>query len=231
MQRGKGENPMPPRKPRLHLPQKERRAQLLECAVQVGARRGLGRLTHAAIAKEAGTSVPTVFLYFPNREELVRAVIVEVDRFYTEQGRIHHQASLIPHDILANHLRAFADSIDTHRGHALIWLEWSTSAGKESGLWDRFLDYQNRMMRTLAETIRKSETPDWERPRGWVLDAARLIRASAYAITQLKLMGQRQSEIERFIQHSVDMALGSRPATRRGAPASRSPKPSAKRAL
>lgn len=197
--------------------------------MRVGARRGLGRLTHAETAKEAGTSVPTVFLYFPNRDELVRAVIAEVDRFYTEQGRIHHQAPLTPHDILADHLRAFAASIDTQRDHALIWLEWSTSAGKESGLWDRFLDYQNRMTRTLAATIRKSETPDWERPRGWVLDAARLILASAYAITQLKLMGQRQSEIERFIQHSVDMALGSRPATNRGIPASRSSKSSAKR--
>jgi AcrR family transcriptional regulator len=183
--------------------------------MRVGARRGLGRLTHAAIAKEAGTSVPTVFLYFPNREELLRAVIAEVDRFYTEQGQVHHQSALPPYNILADHLRAFADSIDTHRDYALIWLEWSTSAGKESGFWDRFLDYQSRMTRTLAATIRKSEAPDWDRPRGWVLDAARLILASAYTITQLKLMGQRQSEIERFIQHSVDMALGSRPAASR----------------
>jgi AcrR family transcriptional regulator len=209
---------MLPRKPRPYLPQKERRAQLLECAVRVGARRGLGRLTHAATAKEAGTSVPTVFLYFPNREELLHAVIAEVDRFYTEQGQVHHQSALPPHDILANHLRAFADSIDTHRDHVLIWLQWSTSAGNEGTLRDDFLDYQGRMMRTLTATIRKSQAQDRQRPRGWVPDAARLILASAYAITQLKLMGQRQGEIERFIQHSVGMALGDRPAASRNVP-------------
>jgi TetR/AcrR family transcriptional regulator, hemagglutinin/protease regulatory protein len=45
----------------------ERRPQLLECAMRVFARRGLGSARHSEIAKEAKVSVPTVFFYFPSR--------------------------------------------------------------------------------------------------------------------------------------------------------------------
>ncbi len=42
----------------------ERRPQLLQCAIRVFARRGLGGAHHAEIAREARVSVPTVFFYF-----------------------------------------------------------------------------------------------------------------------------------------------------------------------
>ena len=49
---------------RRRLPKDERRAQLVECAVLVAARKGIGRLAHAEVAREAGVAIPTVFLYF-----------------------------------------------------------------------------------------------------------------------------------------------------------------------
>jgi len=53
----------------------ERRPQLLQCAIRVFARRGLGGAHHAEISREARVSIPTVFFYFPTREVLVMAVL------------------------------------------------------------------------------------------------------------------------------------------------------------
>src|SRR5262245_6016768 len=60
----------------------DRRDQLLECAVQVFARRGLGRGGHAEVAEQARVAVATVFAYFKTREDLQVAVLAEVARTF-----------------------------------------------------------------------------------------------------------------------------------------------------
>ena len=60
---------------RRRLPPEERRAQLLEIAIDVFAERGLGAARHAEIAERAGVAVSTVFAYFETREALVDAVL------------------------------------------------------------------------------------------------------------------------------------------------------------
>jgi AcrR family transcriptional regulator len=47
------------------LDEAERRALLLQCAIRVFARRGIGAARRAEIASKAKVSVPTVFFYFP----------------------------------------------------------------------------------------------------------------------------------------------------------------------
>src|SRR5215831_11115554 len=75
----------------------ERRALLLQCAMRVFARRGLGSARHAEIARAAKVSVPTVFFYFPTRTVLVSAVLEEVARFFTEMAdRVHSQRAPAP---------------------------------------------------------------------------------------------------------------------------------------
>src|SRR5579885_3157999 len=72
------------------LEQPERKAVLLQTAIRVFARRGLGGARHTEIAREAGVSVPTVFFYFPTREALVHDVLTEVAGFYEDMTeRIH----------------------------------------------------------------------------------------------------------------------------------------------
>src|SRR5215510_2353636 len=100
-------DPVRPRARRL-LPT-ERRAQLLICALRVFARRGLGEARHGEIAKEAGVSVPTVFFYFPTRNELVNAVLDEVERFYIELAEQAHRRDLPAQQILLQHAVAFAE--------------------------------------------------------------------------------------------------------------------------
>ena len=62
----------------------QRRAQLLACAITAFAEVGISRAGHAEVARRAGVSVPTVFVYFPTREALVDAVLGEVGRYIVE---------------------------------------------------------------------------------------------------------------------------------------------------
>src|SRR5690348_6718582 len=96
----------------------ERREQLLTCALRIFARRGLGEARHAEIAKEAGVSVATTFFYFPTRTDLVTAVLDEVERFYCAMAECMHRQALPAPQIMLNHARTFADSVDSHPDYA-----------------------------------------------------------------------------------------------------------------
>src|SRR5690242_19979116 len=94
--------------PRQRMQSNLRREQLLDCAVRVIARHGLGSSPHAATAEEAAVSVPTVFAYFPTRVDLLRAVVGEVDRFYEDLSKTAVYRKLNPVDSIMAFLEACA---------------------------------------------------------------------------------------------------------------------------
>ena len=199
----------PARKPRAsRLDQAERRAQLLQCAMRVFARRGLGAARHAEIAEEAGVSVPAVFFYFPTREELVDAILEEVDRFLVEMAEKIHADDRAAPEILLEHARAFAASVDTHPDYARVWLDWSTAIREE--MWPRYLDFQERIVAILARTIRR-----WLNERGVandveIEDDARLMVAAAHMVAQMKFTRVPPEKLDHFLNTLVSAALGNR---------------------
>jgi TetR/AcrR family hemagglutinin/protease transcriptional regulator len=184
----------------------ERRPQLLECAMRVFARRGLGSARHSEIAKEAKVSVPTVFFYFPSREALVKAVLEEVARFLTDMTvEIHSSPGPAP-EIVLTHAKAFADSVDTHPDYARVWLDWSTAMRDE--IWPLYLEFQENIVAIIADTIRR-----WQRARGMseqeAEDDARLIVGSAHMIAQMKFTRCTPEKLDHFLRTLVRSALGS----------------------
>ena len=104
-----------PTEKRRRLPPEERRAQLLEIAIDVFADRGLGAARHAEIAERAGVAVSTVFAYFETREALVDAVLDEVADFFLQAaGRVHGQDKGCV-EILREVGDALVDFLHTHR--------------------------------------------------------------------------------------------------------------------
>jgi AcrR family transcriptional regulator len=71
--------PTRPHEPRPYLRAGERRAQLLEAAATIVGREGLGGLTIAGLAAEAGVSRQWVYEHFSDLDSLYRALIL--DRF------------------------------------------------------------------------------------------------------------------------------------------------------
>lgn len=194
---------MPVSKKRTRLPPEDRRAQLIRCAIKVAAAKGLGRTVHADVARRAQVAVPTAFLYFPNREALLTAVVQEVDRFYMAMAREHHSGNVDPLQALRDHFQNFGDSVDSAPDYAKIWLEWSTLVRNDMGLWDAFLDFQERVIRLCARSIRQGQKDGMVSAGISVPDSARLLVASSYTLAQLKFM-QRS---HRLIQRYIDQAL------------------------
>ena len=198
---------MPTKRKRMRLSPKARRAQLIYHAVQLAATKGLGRIVHADVAEAAKVAVATVFLYFPNRQALLTAVIQEVDRFYIQMARAHHNADIPPLKALKDHLRDFGESVASDPDYAMIWLEWSTLIRNEFGLWDAFLDFQERVIRLITRSIRRCQKEGSVPADVFAPDSARLMVASAYTLAQLKFMRRGQRLVNRYTEQALQMTL------------------------
>lgn len=135
---------------RTRLSPEARRNQLMECAIEVFSRRGIGRAGHAEIAEQAKVSVATVFNYFNTREELVDEVLAEIERFvhqmleqaYTGRGPVS--------DSIRRHVKLFVDAAYDQPDHASIWLEWSSSVREE--VWPRYAKLLDKALERIAPT-------------------------------------------------------------------------------
>jgi TetR/AcrR family hemagglutinin/protease transcriptional regulator len=180
------------------LSPERRRAELLECAMSVFARRGLSGGHHAEIAAEAGVSVSTVFVYFSTREELVSAVLGEVERFLVAMAdRVHASTEPVEH-VFRTHIKAFAEAVDTHRDNARVWLDWSTAIRED--VWPRYVEFQERIVQTLASTIERGQREGDVSKSVDPEDDARLIIGAAHMIAQMKFTGQPEDKIEHFME-------------------------------
>jgi TetR/AcrR family hemagglutinin/protease transcriptional regulator len=188
------------------LDKAERQAALLKCAVSVFARRGIGAARHAEIARKGRVSVPTVFFYFPTRKALVNAVLEEVARFFTEMADTAHGKRGPAPEIILEHLRAFADAVDSHPDHTRVLLEWSTALRDE--VWPRFLRFQEKVVATIARTIRRWRMETGSDRDPGAEDDARVIAATGYVLVQMKVAKLPNSRIERFLQTLVRDTLG-----------------------
>ncbi len=179
-----------------------RRAQLLACAMQVFARRGLGAARHAEVAEVAGMSVATVFVYFPTRELLVRAVLDEVARFIHDDVLVPIQRDTVSApEVLRESAAAFADSIDRHPDHARVWLDWSTAVRDD--VWPLYLEFQERIQTLLVSTTERGKREGSLSADLDSEDAARLLIGAAYMIAQMKIAEIDSARVRHFIESLV----------------------------
>ena len=202
--------PKPRRKRAARLDPAERRARLLAHALRVFARRGLAGGRHAEFARSARVSVPAVFVYFPTREALVRAVLDEVERFYLDMVETTLRLDLPAPELLLALAHAFTASVDAQPERARLWLEWGAALRDES--WPRYLAFQDRLAERVAEIVRRGKA-EGALPADVDPDAdARVVIASAPVVVQMKLGGRPAEEVERFLRTVIRATLGRLPA-------------------
>jgi TetR/AcrR family transcriptional regulator, hemagglutinin/protease regulatory protein len=170
------------------------------------ARRGIRAARHAEIARRARVSVPTVFFYFPTRKALVNAVLEEVARFFAEMADAAHAKRGQAPEVILEHLRAFAEAVDTHPDHMRVLLEWSTALRDE--VWPLFLRFQEKIIATLARTIRRWRMETESSRDLEAEDDARVIAATGNVLVQMKVGKLPDSRIERFLQTMIQDTLG-----------------------
>ena len=195
-----------PRERAARLDPGRRRALLLDTALRVFAARGLRAARHAEIAAAAGVSVSAVFFYFPTRAALVEAVIAEIDAFYVALVERALAGEAPAPAALLRLSRAFAASVDSHPGHARVWLDWSTAFGDD--VWPRYRAFQARVVGVIAATIERAQragsvAPDLD-PEGEAL----MLMGAAYIVVQMKITKRPQADIERFLRTLVRSTVG-----------------------
>lgn len=160
---------------------------------------GIERATHAEVARLAGVSVPTVFVYFPTREDLISAVLREVARALDDFAGATF-ALPDPAARLTALARAFERAADEMPDVMRVWLDWSTAV--RTAIWPRYLKVQERIVANVALAVRdfrasgaKSSTRD--------VAIARMFVGSGHTVALLKLAGARQSEVDDLIEAIV----------------------------
>lgn len=139
---------------RTRLSPEARRTQLMECAIEVFSRRGIGRAGHAEIAEEAKVSVATVFNYFNTREELVDEVLAEIERFMTQMLSQAYSGNDAILDKIKRHVTLCVDAAFDKPDYASIWLEWSSSVREE--VWPRYTRLLDQCLDLIASELQSA---------------------------------------------------------------------------
>lgn len=192
---------------RRRLLREDRKKELLDSAVMVAADIGLGKLVHAEIARANNVAVATVFLYFPDAESLVRAVVEEVGVFYREQCDQYLKGRDASPDDLQKYSNAFVDSIDTHPQYAAVFLQWAAAVGNEHGIWDMFLEHINYLEKKVT---RRAKTLPFiaTSTRAQLVDTfVQLWLGSAFIIIRLKFSGASQKKLRQFLDQTFELLV------------------------
>jgi TetR/AcrR family hemagglutinin/protease transcriptional regulator len=180
----------------------------LACAVRVFARRGIGAARHAEVAAEAGVAVPTAFAYFPSREELVRSVLQEVDRFLSEMIESAVGEGGSASETLLRITRAFAEAVETHPDTVKVWLGWSTAIQDE--IWPLYEDFQRRVISAFVAVVREGQARGELDAELDAETAAYLVVGSAHMIAQMRFTKRDPEGLQRYLETVIHGALHQR---------------------
>lgn len=195
---------------RTRLSPELRKQQLLDAAITVFARRGLGRAAHADIAEETGVSVPTVFNYFKTREDLVAAVLTAIENHFLDLAISCHQAEdakLNPLETMQRHSLTFLQQAQLQPEIVKIWLEWSASVREDT--WPRYMAFQEKILDIVEPTLQAGLDSGQMRAQLSARDLARILFGQAHPITLSTFAPNPPiADMVRFVQLGMYAFLG-----------------------
>jgi AcrR family transcriptional regulator len=110
-----------------------RRTQIVDCAIETIAELGFAKASVDQIAKRAGISKGVITYHFPNKEEIVEAIVEKL----VAAGRAYMQPRIMAETSTAGRLRAFIQShlefIDAHRRPLIALVEIAMGARRADG--------------------------------------------------------------------------------------------------
>jgi TetR/AcrR family hemagglutinin/protease transcriptional regulator len=183
----------------------DRRAQLLSHGVRVFAQLGIGRASHAEVARAAGVSVATVFNYFPSREILVDHVLSQVDEFLSDMTEKAELSSLPAPEALYKLMMTFANAATTEPDMIRVWLEWSTSIRDDT--WSKYLEFQERIIGRLRQIILNGQAAGTVGADVDPEDAARMTVGDAHMVALMQFAQRASLDMDRFLRHMIESVL------------------------
>ncbi|WP_033135010.1 TetR/AcrR family transcriptional regulator [Aeromonas finlandensis] len=179
---------------RTRLSPEARRSQLMECAIEVFSRRGIGRAGHAEIAEQAKVSVATVFNYFNTREELVDEVLAEIERFVHQMLSQAYDINGSIFDKIKCHVSLCVNAAYDQPDYAGIWLEWSSSVREE--VWPRYTRLLDQSLELIASELQAAMDAGEITSVLSAQDLARSLTGFGYVMMQMINQPQRPAREE-----------------------------------
>ncbi|PJG59978.1 TetR/AcrR family transcriptional regulator [Aeromonas cavernicola] len=195
---------------RTRLSPEARRNQLMECAIEVFSRRGIGRAGHAEIAEQAKVSVATVFNYFNTREELVDEVLAEIEHFMKQMLAEAYNLRGTIHDKIHRHVSLLVCTAYEKPDHAGIWLEWSSSVREE--VWPRYAKLLEQSLEIIAKQLQAAMDAGEIHSVLTAEDLARSLTGFGYVMMQMINQPDRPSreEVTEFLFKYVTAPIQTR---------------------
>jgi TetR/AcrR family transcriptional regulator, hemagglutinin/protease regulatory protein len=178
-----------------------RRAQLLQVALGVFADRGIEGCGHTDLADAAQVAVPTTFHYFPTKEDLIAAVLEEVERFLVEDILIKYIGDdYTAAESLEEMLMAFCDTIDSNPDHIRVWLEWSVSIRGDT--WGSYLLFYAKVIKGIKKILRRGLKDGSIKADLDLDDAARVVMGVCHMVVHMKFANNTRDTVQHTI-HSL----------------------------
>jgi AcrR family transcriptional regulator len=134
-----------------------RRAQIVDCAILTIAELGFAKASVDQIAKRVGVSKGVITYHFPNKEEIVDAVIDKV----VAAARTYMEPRIMAETSAAGRLRAYIESdlefMDAHRRPLIALVEIAMSARREDGSLVIGSESLARRVASLEELLRAGQ--------------------------------------------------------------------------
>ncbi len=191
------------KRPRTRLSPQKRKQQLMEIALEVFAKRGIGRGGHADIADIAQVSVATVFNYFPTREDLVDDVLNYVVRQFSNFLTENIDLDLHAKDNISNLTSAMVNLVVHDCDWLKVWFEWSASTRDE--VWPLFVNTnktnQLLVQNMFAKSMERGELSNEYDPE----DLATLFHGLCYSLFVQSNRLHNEEAIHKLTQNYLDM--------------------------
>lgn len=193
---------------RRRLNPSQRKRLLMENAIKVFSRRGIGRAGHTEIAQLASVSVATVFNYFNTRETLVEEVLDEVETFLIKLSIQAMKKGREPEETLEACISTFLDACHENPDYIKIWLEWSSSVREDT--WPLYLAFQERLLELLTVQIDYAIENELLEPGLPASDRARWALGNLHMLVSMVFSpdGTDQDEIRALVNRGFRHILG-----------------------
>ena len=126
-------NTKPTRAENRSVAETARRAQIIDCAIDTIAALGFANASVDQIAKRVGVSKGVITYHFPNKDEIVDAVVANV----TAAGRNYMEPRIVAETSAGGRLRAYIEAdlefIDANRKSLMALVEIAMSARRADG--------------------------------------------------------------------------------------------------
>lgn len=153
--------------------------------------------------------MPTVFAYFRTRGDLVKGVLDEVVRYYTEMFGVYARPEVSAPRALLNLAIGYAASVDSRQDYARVMLEWSSAVREE--IWPAYLEQHAFFVGRIREIIvRGQREGDIDRALD-AENAALMIIGSAQLVVQMKFTQVPPAKLHRFLLALLRGAIGAQP--------------------